>query len=57
MANDFVVISPTSAWPQDLVYTVNGTGSATEFKVQACNRGTPDIAGATYVFNYAVLGH
>jgi hypothetical protein len=56
IAGDYVVISPTSAWPRDLVYTVNGTNSETEFKVQACNRGTASIAGATYTFNYAVLG-
>jgi hypothetical protein len=57
IAGDFVVISPTSAWPQDLAYTVNGTSSETEFKVQACNHGASPIAGATYVFNYAVLGN
>jgi hypothetical protein len=57
----FVVISPTSVWPDDLVYLVNGTNSRREFKVQACNRpeaghlGAP-IAEATYLFNYAVLG-
>jgi len=62
IAGDFVAISPTSAWPRDLVYTVNGTSSETEFKVQACNRpkvsepGGP-IAAATYIFNYAVLGY
>jgi hypothetical protein len=57
IAGDFVVISPTSTWPRDLVYTVNGTSSETEFKVQACNRGSVSIAGATYVFNYAVMGY
>jgi hypothetical protein len=57
IAGDFVVISPTSAWPRDLVYTVNGTSSQTEFKVQACNRGTLAVAAAKYVFNYAVLGY
>ena len=56
IAGDFVLISPTSAWPQDLIYTVNGTNSETEFKVNACNRGTDPVAGATYVFNYAVVG-
>jgi hypothetical protein len=56
IAGDFVTISPTSAWPSDLVYTVNGTGSESEFKVQACNRGTAHVAGSTYTFNYAVLG-
>jgi hypothetical protein len=57
IAGDFVVISPTSAWPTDLVYTVNGTSSQTEFKVQACNRAeTGTIAGATYALNFAVLG-
>jgi hypothetical protein len=61
IAGDFVVISPTSAWPRDLVYSVNGTSAEGEFKVQACNRprknepGAP-ITGATYLFNYAVLG-
>jgi hypothetical protein len=57
IAGDFVVISPTSAWPRDLVYTANGTNSETEFKVQACNRGAGPVAAATYVFNYAVLGY
>jgi hypothetical protein len=60
IAGDFMVISPTSAWPQDLVYTVNGTNSETEFKVQACNRakaGTPAIPAGKYTFNYAVLGY
>jgi hypothetical protein len=56
IAGDFVVVSPTSAWPRDLVYSVNGTRSETEFKIEACNRGTTDIAPATYAFNYAVLG-
>jgi hypothetical protein len=55
IAGDFLTISPTSAWPRDLVYTVNGTNSETEFKVQACNRGSAPVAGATYTFNYAVL--
>lgn len=53
---DFVVISPTSVWPAGLVHTVNGTGSETQFKVQACNRGGSSIQGARYQFNYAVLG-
>jgi hypothetical protein len=60
IAGDFVVISPTSTWPRDLVYTVNGTNSQSEFKVQACNRAkanTQPIAAATYTFNYAVLGY
>jgi hypothetical protein len=57
IAGDFMVISPTGAWPAELVYTVNGTSSETEFKVQACNRGSVSIAGATYVFNYAVMGY
>jgi hypothetical protein len=56
IAGDFLVISPVSAWPRNLVYTVNGTSSATEFKLQACNRGTTTIAAARYVFNYAVVG-
>jgi hypothetical protein len=61
IAGDFVVISPTSALPRDLIYTVNGTSSDIEFKVQACNRPkkgeTGDlIPGAKYFFSYAVLG-
>jgi hypothetical protein len=56
IAGDFMVMSPTSAWPHELVYTVNGTSSETEFKVQACNRSDKAVAGATYTFNYAVLG-
>ena len=62
IAGDFVVISPTSAWPRDLVYSVNGTSSESDFKIQACNRPKKDeaggpIPGATYLFNYAVLGY
>jgi hypothetical protein len=57
IAGDFVLISPTSTWPRDLVYTANGTSSETEFKVQACNRGDDTIGAATYVFNFAVLGN
>ena len=57
VAGDFIVISPTTAWPHDLVYTVNGTSSETGFKVQACNRNSKDVvARADYTFNYAVLG-
>ena len=43
--------------PAGLTYTVNGTGDARGFKIQACNRGGAEIAGATYLFNYAVLGY
>jgi hypothetical protein len=56
IAGDHVLISPITAWPRDLVYTVNGTNSETEFKVMACNRGDATIDSATYTFNYAVLG-
>lgn len=56
IAGDFVVASPTSAWPGGLVYAINGTSAASEFRVQACNRGAAPVAGATYVFNYAILG-
>ena len=56
IAGDFVLISPISVWPRDLVYTVNGTNSDTEFKVQACNQGNNPVPGATYTFNYAVVG-
>jgi hypothetical protein len=56
IAGDFALVSPVSAWPRDLVYSANGTSSETEFKVQACNAGTAPVAGATYVFNFAVLG-
>jgi hypothetical protein len=56
IAGDFVVISPTSAIPRNVFYTVNGTGSEGEFKVTACNHSTTPIAAATYVFNYAVIG-
>jgi hypothetical protein len=61
IAGAFVAISPTAAWPRNLIYTVNGTSSETEFKVQACNRprageAGAQIPGATYTFNYAVLG-
>jgi hypothetical protein len=56
IAGDFVLISPISTWPRDLVYTVNGTNVETEFKVTACNHGGVQIAGAPYRFNYAVVG-
>jgi hypothetical protein len=56
IAGDFVVMSPAAAWPRELVYTVNGTGSESEFKVQACNTSGQTVAGATYVFNYAIFG-
>jgi hypothetical protein len=56
IAGDFLLISPTTAWPTGLVYTVNGTASETEFKVNVCNRGTQRVEGAAYTFNYAVLG-
>ena len=56
IAGDHVLISPITAWPRDLVYTVNGTNSEIEFKVSACNRGTATVTGATYTFNYAVIG-
>ena len=56
ISGDVVLVSPASAWPPGLVYTVNGTGSETEFKLQACNRGTHVFSGGTYRFNYAVLG-
>jgi hypothetical protein len=60
IAGDYVVISPTTAWPRDLVYTVNGTNSETEFKVSACNEGgiVPVPAARTiFTFNYAVVGY
>lgn len=56
IAGDHVVISPVSPWPDNLVYTVNGTNRETDFKVEACNRGTTEIPAASYTFNYAVLG-
>lgn len=56
IAGDPVLVAPTASWPRDLAYTANGTGSETEFKVHACNRGTQQVAGASYLFNYAILG-
>jgi len=56
IAGDFILVSPASAWPRDLVYTANGTSSETEFKVQVCNRGAQAVTGASYLFNYAILG-
>lgn len=56
IAGDFVVVSPVTAWPEELVHTVNGTSRPNEFKLQACNRSRVRIAGSTYRFNYAVLG-
>jgi hypothetical protein len=56
VAGDFLLISPVSAWPTGLVYTANGTGAETGFKVNVCNRGTARVDAAEYTFNYAVLG-
>ena len=56
IAGDFILVSPASAWPRDLVYTANGTSSETEFKVRACNSGVAVVPAAGYLFNYAVLG-
>jgi hypothetical protein len=56
IAGDFVLISPITAWPRDLVHTVNGTNVETEFKVTACNHGDAPIAGAPYRLNYAIIG-
>jgi hypothetical protein len=53
----YVLATPMSAWPNALVYTVNGTNTDDEFRVVACNRGTAPVAGATYTFGYAVLGN
>lgn len=57
IGGDVMLVSPVSAWPGAVVYTVNGTGSESEFKLQACNRGTHGFSGGTYRFNYAVLGY
>jgi hypothetical protein len=57
VAGDHVLISPITPWPHDLVYAVNGTNLATEFKVEACNRGDASIASTRYRFNYAVIGY
>jgi hypothetical protein len=56
IAGDHVLISPVTRWPDELVYTVNGTNRETDFKVQACNRGKEPMLAAKYTFNYAVLG-
>jgi hypothetical protein len=56
IAGDHVLISPVTAWPDALVYTVNGTNRETDFKVTACNRGKEPVEAASYTFNYAVLG-
>jgi hypothetical protein len=56
LAGAFVLASPRSSWPSRLVYTVNGTNASKAFKIQACNRSLTDVAGATYQFNFAVLG-
>jgi len=57
IAGAYVIASPTSAWPPGLAYTVNGTGEAGAFKVQACNRGAGAVEHATYRFNFAVIGN
>jgi hypothetical protein len=56
IAGDFVMISPVSPWPGNLVYSVNGTNSETTFKVQACNGGAATPGGVEYLFNYAIIG-
>jgi hypothetical protein len=59
IAGDFLLISPNGPWPDELVYSVNGSNSATQFKVAACNeRGgvTVPASRTTYTFNYAVIG-
>jgi hypothetical protein len=56
IAGDFLVVSPASSWPRDMVYTANGTGLETEFKIQACNTGDHAVGAATFVFNYAIFG-
>jgi hypothetical protein len=55
ITGDHVLISPASPWPRDLFYTVNGTHTASEFKLRACNHGLAAIPAATYTFNYAVI--
>jgi hypothetical protein len=57
VAGAFMLTSPTSAWPDALAYTANGTNSDTRFKLLACNRGVARVEAATYTFNYAVLGN
>jgi hypothetical protein len=59
IAGDFVLISPNAPWPDELVYTVNGTNAEDRFKVAACNqRGSATVPASrrTYTFNYAILG-
>ena len=56
IAGDHVVVTPVTTWPDQLVYTVNGTNRESDFKVTACNRGKDPVEPATYTFNYAVLG-
>lgn len=56
IAGDHVLVSPVSPWPDDLVYTVNGTSRETDFKLEACNRGKSPVAHQDYMFNYAVIG-
>ena len=56
LAGAFLLVSPTAAWPNALVYDANMINSETMFKVQACNRGEEPVPSATYPFNYAVLG-
>ncbi|MEZ0294064.1 MAG: hypothetical protein ACAH82_16110 [Solirubrobacteraceae bacterium] len=62
LAGSFVLASPITPWPQELVYTVNGTNSSSEFKVQVCYRHTglatdrAWVPEATYTFRYAVVG-
>jgi hypothetical protein len=56
LAGDFVLLSPTSSWPPQLLYGVLGTSSETAFKVQACNPSGTPVNSAPHSFNYAILG-
>jgi hypothetical protein len=59
LAGAFVLISPTSAWPDALAYSANGVNAEDRFKVVACNTnssGSVPASATTYTFNYAVIG-
>jgi hypothetical protein len=57
IAGDVVLVSPVSAWPQKLVYIVNGINDPHAFRVAACNEGDVDQPPIDATFNYAVLGN
>jgi hypothetical protein len=55
LAGEFVLIAPVTPWPSGLSYAVSGSTDS-GFRVLACNHTGAGFDGATYTFNYAVIG-